>query len=184
MHISAAVSAASAGAQARRSGLPRSSDVPPAVAKKPSVPAPPLRLRFVLVLGLVALAMWSEHRRRCSPRSAASRRDGRHRRLRFVHGRADRANVDPRPEERLRTARAAALDRVRARRATLSSLRQAPAPSVINVDLERIRQPDRRDLREYSGHGTPLAELGVSGVFNAQPVWRFLAVRAWRVHAG
>jgi hypothetical protein len=153
MHISASVSAA-AGTRSRRSEPPRPPErVTPAV--------PPLRLRFVFLLALVACALWSGY-----PRMQAAFR---------LHD-ATVATADyglcmvgPTGPTLIRD-RDSDFQHLVRRRLIASGPSDKPfhrcaklALAVTgNVDVQRMHELTAVEFREYSGRGASLAELGVS----------------------
>src|SRR4051812_20943281 len=159
MHISASVSAAT-GTRSRRSEPPRSPErVPPT--------APPLRIRFVLLLALVACALWSGY-----PRMQAAFR---------LHD-ATVATADyglcmvgPTGPTLIRD-RASDFEHLVRRRLMASAPSDKPfhrcgklAQTVTgSVEIERIHGLSAAEFREYSGRGASLAELGVSAAPLAQ----------------
>lgn len=146
----------------------------PAVAPTvPAAPAPPLRLRFVLLLGLVALAMSSLY-----PRMQAAFR---------LHDStvavADYAlcMVGPTGPTLIRD-RPRDFQQLVRRRLIATEAGARPfnrcaklARSVTgSVEVERTHTLNASEFREYSGRGTSLSELGVSAAPLAQ-----LAREAW-----
>lgn len=146
----------------------------PAVAPTaPAVPAPPLRLRFVLLLAVVACALWSLY-----PRMQAAFR---------LHdatvATADYAlcMVGPTGPTLIRD-RPRDFQQLVRRRAIASEAQAQPflrcgklARRVTgSVEVERAHALTAGDFREYSGRGTTLSELGVSAAPLAQ-----LAREAW-----
>lgn len=142
-----------------------SASAPAAVA--PAAPAPPLRLRFVLILALVAWGLWSAYPRmqsafRLHDVTVATADYG----LCMV-GPTGPTLIRDRDSDfqrlvRRRLISAAPTDRPFHRCAKL-------AMSVTrSVDVERVHNLTAADFREYSGRGTPLAELGVSAAPLAQ----------------
>jgi len=164
MHISASVSAA-ARTQSRRPGLPRASEAPPVAA--PKAPAPPLRLRFVLLLVGAVWGIWSAY-----PRMMAAL---------HLHDRAvaiadyGLCMVGPTGPTLIRD-RASDFEHLVRRRLIASAPTDKPfhrcgklALAVTGgVEIERIHNLSAADFREYSGRGVSLAELGVSAAPLAQ----------------
>jgi hypothetical protein len=164
MHISASVSAAARTHQ-RRPGLPRDSEAPPVAAAK--APTPPLRLRFILLLAVVAWGMWSAY-----PRMRAA--------LRLHDATVATADyglcmVGPTGPTLIRD-RASDFEHLVRRRLMASAPSDKPfhrcgklAQTVTgSVEIERIHGLSAAEFREYSGRGASLAELGVSAAPLAQ----------------
>ncbi len=137
------------------------------VAVAPSVRAPPLRLRFVLILALVAWGLWSGY-----PRMQAA--------FRLHDATVATANyglcmVGPTGPTLIRD-RDSDFQRLVRRRLIASAPTDKPfhrcsklALGVTrSVEVERTHNLTAADFREYSGRGTPLAELGVSAAPLAQ----------------
>jgi hypothetical protein len=136
-------------------------------AHAPAAPAPPLRLRFVLILALLAWGLWSAYPRmqsafRLHDVTVATADYG----LCMV-GPTGPTLIRDRDSDfqrlvRRRLISAAATDRPfhRCAKLALSVTR--------SVDVERVHNLTAADFREYSGRGTPLAELGVSAAPLAQ----------------
>lgn len=142
-----------------------SASAPAAVA--PAVPAPPLRLRFVLILALLAWGLWSGY-----PRMQAA--------FRLHDATVATANyglcmVGPTGPTLIRD-RDSDFQRLVRRRLIASAPTDKPfhrcsklALGVTrSVEVERTHNLTAADFREYSGRGTPLAELGVTAAPLAQ----------------
>lgn len=170
MHISASVARASA-SPARGVGLPRPAD-PRQPATRPVV-APPLRLRFVLVLALAAWGLWSGYPRMQSAFQLHSQ----------AVATADYAlcMVGPTGPTLIRDRESDFLRLVR-RRLIASAPTDRPfqrcgklAKSITqSVEIERFHGLPAVEFREYGGRGAALSELAVS----AAPLSGLLAA-AW-----
>ncbi len=165
MHISASVAAASA-TQPRGPVLRRGSEAPPPVAQAPAA-APRLRLRFVLILVVVAWGLWSAYPRMQSafrlhdetvavadyglcmvgPTGPTLIRDRDSDFRHLVRRRLIASNPGDKPFHRC------------------AKLARAVTGS---VDSERVHNLTAADFREYGGRGVALAELGVSAAPLAQ----------------
>jgi len=164
MHISASVAAA-ARTESRRPGLPRGSQAPPAATAKAVAPA--LRLRFVLLLLVVACGIWSAYPRMMSA-------------LRLHDATVAIADyglcmVGPTGPTLIRD-RSSDFEHLVRRRLIASAPSDRPfhrcgklAFAVTrSVDVERVHELCAAEFREYSGRGASLAELGVSAAPLAQ----------------
>jgi hypothetical protein len=165
MHISASVAAAAA-TQPRGPLLRRGSEAPPPVAPAPTA-GPRLRLRFVLLLALVACGLWSGYPRMQSafrlhdvtvavadyglcmvgPTGPTLIRDRDSDFRHLVRRRLIASNPGDRPFHRC------------------AKLALAVTGS---VDIERVHNLTAAEFREFRGRGTALAELGVSAAPLAQ----------------
>lgn len=142
-----------------------SASAPAAVA--PAAPAPPLRLRFVLILALVAWGLWSAYPRM---QSAFRLHD-----LTVATANYGLCMVGPTGPTLIRD-RDSDFQRLVRRRLIAAAATERPfhrcaklALSVTrSVEIERVHNLTAAEFREYSGRGTPLAELRVSAAPLAQ----------------
>lgn len=166
MYISASVAAAAA-TQPRGPLLRRGSEAPPPVAPAPPAAAPRLRLRFVLLIVLVACGLWSGYPRM---QSAFRLHD-----VTVAVADYGLCMVGPTGPTLIRDRDSDFRHLVR-RRLIASGPGDRPfhrcaklARTVTGrVEVERVHNLTAAEFREYSGRGTALAELGVSAAPLAQ----------------